>query len=244
VYRYDGKVVISGCMLEMYRYSKGVFRVHVNKNGRAGKGATTDDQKEKNRKVAIMRARRNIRRLVNANIGKWGRDVTCKFVTLTFRDNIDNISMCNYEFKKFIKRLNYEIYGKKCSNLKYTGVIEFQERGAVHYHVVFYNLPYTKADVIEQVWGNGFIKINRIDNIENVGAYICKYLSKDNNDDRLRGRKCYFNSRGLRQPIERYCDNDEMERLKESMPGLSLRYRSEFENEYIGKVMYEQYKIG
>jgi hypothetical protein len=29
---------------------------------------------------------------------------------LTFKDNIDDISYANYEFNKFIKRLNFSVY--------------------------------------------------------------------------------------------------------------------------------------
>lgn len=139
--------------------------------------------------------------------------------------------------------MNYEVYGKKCNELKYTVVPEFQERGAVHYHVIFYNLPYTKADVLESVWGNGFVKINKIDDINNVGAYICKYLTKDNCDDRLRGRRSYFNSRGLKKPIEVYFDDDQLESIKESLPEQAMTYRAQFDNEYLGRIEYEQYNL-
>lgn len=240
---YDCKVVISGNIIEIYRYDRGIFKGFINENGRAGNGFVDDEKRSKNREVSLVRARRDLRRIVNANIEQWGDDVTCKFVTLTFRDNVTDLDMANYEFKKFIKRLNYEVYDKKCSYLKYTVVPEFQQRGAVHYHVIFYNLPYIKADVIEQVWGNGFIKINKIDDIDNVGAYICKYLTKDNNDDRLKGRKCYFNSRGLKKPREIYLDYDDLERVKKSLPGQAMTYKGEFNNEYVGKVEYEQYNL-
>lgn len=241
--RYDCKMVISGNIIEIYRYDKGIYKGYVNENGRAGNGFIDDEERNKNREVTLMRARRDLRRIVNANIGQWGDDVTCKFVTLTFRDNVTDLDIANYEFKKFIKRLNYEVYGKKCSYLKYTVVPEFQERGAVHYHVIFYNLPYVKSNIIEKVWGNGFIKINKIDDIDNVGAYICKYLTKENNDERLKGRKCYFNSRGLKKPIEKYFDYDDMEKIKESLPLEAMTYKKEFENEYIGKVEYIQYNL-
>ena len=241
---YDGKVVVSGYIIEIYRYERGVFKGFVvNERGRAGNGFITDEQREKNREVSLMRARRDLRRIVNANIDQWGDDVTCKFVTLTFKDNVKDLDLANYEFEKFIKRLNYKVYGKSCSKLKYSVVPEFQERGAVHYHVIFYNLPYTKADVIEKVWGNGFIKINKIDDIDNVGAYICKYLTKSNYDCRLMGRKSYFNSRGLKKPIEVFLDGDELENKKKSLPGQAMTYKGEFENEHIGKIEYEQYNL-
>ncbi len=243
IYYYDGKVVVSGDIIEIYRYERGVLKGFVNECGRAGNGFITDEQREKNREVSLMRARRDLRRIVNANIDQWGDDVICKFVTLTFKDNVKDVDLANYEFRQFIKRLNYKVYGEKCSNLKYTAVVEFQERGAVHYHVIFYNLPYTKADVIEKVWGNGFIKINKIDNIDNVGAYVCKYMVKDLDDERLRGRKCYFNSRGLKKPKEIYLDYDDLEGIKKSLPGQAMTYKGEFENEHIGKIEYEQYNL-
>ena len=243
LYHYDGKVVVSGYIIEIYRYERGVFKGYVNERGRAGNGFVTDEQREKNREVSLMRARRDLRRIVNANIDQWGDDVTCKFVTLTFKDNVKDVDLANYEFKKFIQRLNYEVYGGKCNELKYTVVPEFQKRGAVHYHVIFYNLPFIKADVIEKVWGNGFIKINKIDNIDNVGAYVCKYMVKDFDDERLRGRKCYFNSRGLKKPKEIYLDYDDLEGIKKSLPGQAMTYKGEFENEYIGKIEYEQYNL-
>ena len=40
-----------------------------------------------------------------------------KFVTLTFKDNVTDLDKANYEFRQFIKRLNYKVYGKKCSYL-------------------------------------------------------------------------------------------------------------------------------
>jgi hypothetical protein len=241
--RYNCKVVVSGDIIEIYRSEGGFFKGKVNDCGRAGNGFITDDQRAKNREVSLMRARRDLRRIVNANIGKWGDDVTCKFVTLTFKDNVKDLDMANYEFRQFIKRLNYKVYGEKCSNLMYTVVIEFQKRGAVHYHVIFYNLPFTKAAVLEKVWGNGFIKINKIDDVDNVGAYICKYLTKDNSDDRLRGRKSYFNSRGLKKPIEEFLDDDGLEIIKKSLPVQAMTYKGEFENEYVGKIEYEQYNL-
>ena len=64
---YDCKIVKSGNVIEIYRYEKGVFKGFINENGRAGNGSITDEQKEKNREVSLMRARRDLRRIVNAN---------------------------------------------------------------------------------------------------------------------------------------------------------------------------------
>lgn len=81
------------------------------------------------------------------------------FIILTFAENITNTETANYEFTKFIQRFNYEIIHKK-SYLQYSVVIEFQKRGAIHYHVVFYNLPFVKdlKSKLLKLWGNGFTK--------------------------------------------------------------------------------------
>ena len=243
IYHYDCKVVVSGDVIEIYRYERGFFKGFINERGRAGNGSITEEQRERNREVSLMRASRDLRRTVNANVWAYGKHCPPKFLTLTFGDNITDLDVAHYEYKKFIKRLNYKVYGKKCSYLKYTAVPEFQERGAVHYHVIFYNLPYTKADVIAKVWGNGFIKINKIDDVDNIGAYVCKYMVKDLDDERLRGRKCYFNSRGLKKPIEVFLDYDKLENIKKSLPEQAMTYKGEFENEYTGKIEYEQYNL-
>ena len=243
IHHFDGKVVKSGNVIEIYRYEKGVFKGFINENGRAGNGSITEEQKERNREISLMRARRDLRRIVNANVGQWGDDVTTKFVTLTFKENVTDLDSANYEFKKFILRLNYKVYEKKCSKLKYTVVPEFQERGAVHYHVIFYNLPFIKSKVIAEVWGNGFIKINKIDDVDNVGAYVCKYLTKNNVDTRLKGRKCYFNSRGLKKPIESYFDSEEYEDIKKRLPVEAITYATTFNNDYLGEINYQQFNL-
>lgn len=242
LYHFDGKVVISGSIVELYHYEKGVFKGYVYSGGRSGVNGSSD--KEKNRIDVLRRARKHLMRIVNANYGQWGDDVTCKFVTLTFRDNVRDLKSANYEFRKFIKRLNYEVFGRKCNELKYTVVPEFQERGAVHYHVIFYNLPYIDNEVLSRVWGHGFVKINKIDDIDNVGAYVCKYLTKAVEDDRLKGNKCYFNSRGLKKPKEVYLDEDRLRVLMEALPNSNKVYEAVYDNEYVGRVYYVQYNLG
>lgn len=234
---FDGKIVKSGDILEIYKYEKGVFTGSTGSRGRNGQGK----DKERNRELVISRARREIRRIINANVNAWGEKP--KFLTLTFAENVQDLETANYEFGKFLKRLNYACYKTKKHSFKYTCVVEFQERGAIHYHVIFYNLPYIESSLLAYFWRQGFIKINAIDDVTNVGAYVCKYLTKANDDDRLRGKKCYFNSRGLVKPVEFYLDYDDLERYKEKLPQEALVYEAEFKNEYVGTIKYEQYNL-
>lgn len=48
----------------------------------------------------------------------------------------------------------------------------------------------------------GFVQVNRIDHVDNVGAYVVKYMLKDTEDPRLMGENAYLHSRGLNEPYE------------------------------------------
>ena len=250
IQRVEKKLIQSGDVIEIYEYSEGYIKGYTLTENeierRKGFKSNTDTD---SRERSLRRAKANLRRLINANVGQYGREFTAKFLTLTFRENIQDIKQANYEFSKFIKRLNYRLYGTKQVNLKYTTVIEFQKRGAIHYHTIIYNMPYLKADELSSIWGNGFIKINNIDNIDNVGAYVGEYLGKadkgqgkDIEDDRLRGQKTYFSSRGLFRPVE-ITDKKIVEQVADALLNRKPTYTATYENEYLGIVTYKQYNI-
>jgi len=247
------KIVYSGDIVEIYEYEKGYLKGYkLTRNEKRNNGrirGEKSDKYEENRKQVLQRAKRDLRRLINANVGQYGKEYTAKFLTLTFKEDVKDMKQANYEFLKFIKRLNYYCFGTKKANLKYTCVVEFQKRGAIHYHVIIYNMPYIKANDIANVWGNGFIKINKIDNVNNVGAYVSEYLGQaekgqghDIEDDRLQGKKSYFSSKGLYKPIE-VTDEKVVEQVTAALPLESLTYAAEFENEHIGTITYKQYNI-
>ena len=249
--RVTHKIIQSGDIIEIYEYSEGYlkgYKLTENEaNNRTSLESNSDDTDSRER--SLKRAKANLRRIINSNVGQYGREFTSKFLTLTFKDNVQDIKQANYEFKKFIKRLNYKLYGTKKANLKYTAVIEFQKRGAIHYHVIVYNMPYLKAGEISNIWENGFIKINKIDDVDNVGAYVGEYLGqaekgqgKSVEDDRLRGQKTYFSSRGLFKPVE-ITDKKIVEQVTTALPKEYLTYSAEFENEHLGKISYKQYNI-
>ena len=231
---YDKKVIIAGNVIEVYEYEKSVhFGYKDTRKNSKGRGSIASaDDKEKNREKVLSRARKDLRRILNCNIQKYS-----KFLTLTFKDNVQDLDYANNEFKNFIKRLNYH-YGIK---IKYTAVIEFQKRGAIHYHCILYNLV-QKINVqeLQEIWKHGFIKINSIDNVDNVGAYVCKYMTKTD-DDRLLGRRMYFNSRGLNKPQE-IKEPDLIAQLQRSLLNQALKYENTFTNDY-NSVNYRQYII-
>lgn len=239
---YKRKIIISGNIVEVYEYDKPILEGYTDtkKSSKGRQTVANDENKELNRDKVLNRARRDLRRLINSNIDVYG--LPGKFVTLTFKDDIEDLKKANSEFTKFIKRLK-RYFG---IDIKYVAVPEVQQERSDkygvkvwHYHVIFFNLPYIKSNDLSDIWKNGFIKINRIDRVSNVGAYICKYMTKDNKD--LVGQKCYFSSRNLKKPIE-IKEESRVKSLASSLPASALTYSSTFENEY-NSISYKQYII-
>ena len=234
---YEKKLIVSGDIYEIYEYSKPIIYDDQKSHPSGRSKMASDDDKDKNRYLTLHRASQTIRRLINANVGAWG--CTPKFLTLTFAENVQDIKTANYQFKLFRQRLEYELEIK----LKYVVVIEFQKRGAIHYHAVFFNLPYIKNNQLAEIWGNGFVKVNKIDQVDNIGSYVTKYMTKEEQDkvkmDRLRGEKSYFSSRNLKQPIE-IREKEEIEQLATALSQFKV-YESSFENDYVGQIQYSQY---
>lgn len=233
------KIIVSGNIIEIYEYEKSI-------KSKGGYRMADDlEQKDKNYKNTVIRRRNQVRRLVTSNFNS--RD--CKFLTLTFKDNVQDLKFANNEFKKFIKRLKFEL--KKhfdIKNFKYVCVIEFQKRGAIHYHMIL-NIPWFPLAKIEKCWSNGFVFIEDIENCDNVGAYLIKYMTKENADERLQGQIGYLCSRNLIQPIE-YSDSKYLDlfathekMICNKLKGHSPVYTSEFDTDKLGKCLYKQYNL-
>ena len=95
------------------------------------------------------------------------------------------------------------MFAKRTAHLKYSTVIEFQKRGAVHYHCVFYNVPYVPnlLHVLRNIWSHGSVDFSKVRRIKSMGSYLTKYMTKSNDDQRLNGKKSHFSSRGLKKPL-------------------------------------------
>lgn len=200
------------------------------------------EQHEHNYRNRQKYRRNRIRQLVCTNF-----DSGSKFVTLTFNDghdfDIKDVQACNRFFKRFIQRLRF-----RYPDLKYVAVIEFQDkngRGAVHYHMIC-NLPYIKKSELQEIWRGGFVKINAIDKVDNVGAYVVKYMCKDTEDKRLCGENAYLHSKGLQEPVE-VCtwkgDSDMWRQLHDAIESETPSYSAKYESEYAGQVEYMQYNF-
>lgn len=232
---YYEKIVVSQGIVEVWRYEK----LNVNGGGRHEGEGVDSEHNYANR----QRARRNmIRQLAASNF-----DSSSKFVTLTFDNDRDHdicdVKQSNAYFKKFIQRIK-----RKYDGFKYLAVIEFQDansRGAVHYHMIC-NLPYIRKSELQEIWGGGFVKINKIDHVDNVGAYVVKYMTKDTSDKRLCGLNAYLHSRSLEKPAEVttwHQSREEWQPIHDALEKESPVYEATYTSEQAGRIEYRQYNF-
>ena len=199
------KIIKSGNVFEVYHSKHPVGRNLMSSN-RPSKGKS---HKKKIHANSIRRARNNVARIINSNVWRYkylDQGVyTPQFITLTFRENVTRISVANYYFNKFIKRLNYQLGLKKRDNIQYINIIEFQKNGRVHFHAIFFNLFLLKNERkdrwLANIWSHGFIEVEPLKKSKNIAGYLTKYLTKDTIDERLLTKKKYYCSRGIKRPL-------------------------------------------
>jgi hypothetical protein len=244
---YKTKIIISGSFIEEYIYQNEIILGRKAVRRKKRKNKPRDEQTEM-RSGALRRTRMTIMRLVNSNPD------FITFLTLTFDENkfenkkdITEFEKCNYLFMTFIQRLKYNFLG-----IKYLAVPEFQGDyyfrtnikkefgGAIHYHLLLNQMVDTKK--IEKVWRHGFVKINKIKSINNVGLYVSKYLSKESFNRKYFGKKKFFYSRNLNRPQE-FKGQECEEMLTGYSPPPEKVYEKEFSNKYRGEVMVNIYQI-
>ena len=206
---YNTKIIETPTTKEVYFYETPIYS-HSNSdsktsNTQAHKRKVFDEMSAHKQYDSLKRKQKHyeqtrweIARIVDCNF-----DNKTKFLTLTFRENIQDITITNKEFKYFIQRLNYYLYQTKVQTLKYIATWEKQKRGAIHYHVIFFDFPFVAKEKLQDLWTYGFIKINRIDvdSMENRGRYLSKYFGKDL-ELKEHKKKAFFKSQNLKMPIE------------------------------------------
>jgi len=226
------RAIICGDVVELYTYAEPYFY-------NFGTGPTADpssiasgEKPSSKRGDHVLRARRQIRRLIDANVS--GLPI---FITYTFAKNVRTLDEANPLFSKHVKELQRR-YGK----LKYLAVPEFQKRGAVHYHVIYFDLPYIRRikEVIAKLWPHGYSQVKSIRKVQRIGLYVAKYLQKSQDDARTAGRKSFFTSRNLLRPIEIRSEETVDFFLKSNT--LVREFEGSFQTKY-GLVSYEKAKL-
>lgn len=250
---YNMKVIVSGGVYEFYRYEDTMFRGYEQKRSSSSKNTFYNSEGEEvqvdhetgelipkklnSRGRSNIRARNELRRLALCNFSNKST-----FLTLTFRENMEDLTEANKMFKAFVRKIK-----KERPDFKYIAVIEFQKRGAIHYHLLC-NLKYMRFNKIRSYWrdvvGEGNIDSERITHVDNIGAYVIKYMTKEDADPRLIGKKMYQTSQGLDRPKEFVGKQAEylyQQILKEKRKKV---YSSSYENRQTSnKIFYEEFNL-
>lgn len=235
VYSVSEKLVVSGDFVEHYQYEKTYFvgfpRLFTPK--RVFKSKMTPQ--ERIRADNVRRTRQKVRRLINAN-----KDLN-KFMTLTFNSPVVDLSTGNQLFDVFIKRLR-RLY----PDLKYIAVPEFQKKSKrLHYHLLTNIKEYISNDYLaDNLWRNGHAWLRETYNIDNLGAYISKYLSKEIFDDRYFKKRKFLYSFNLLKPIV----IDKFTEVKRFLSNgftyfYDKIYSKTIDSDFLGAIEYNQYKL-
>lgn len=249
------KVIVSGDVIEVYTATKTpVIPPPKTKDDEdLEHGDLLEDEKEdrtdERRFQTVRDARNTTRRLALKNFESGD-----KFITLTLdpkrftEEQLRDIKYTDDLFKKFMMRFNYRLPQK----LKYIAVREFHQSGRIHYHMICdwkIELPY-ESDVKEHerylgedVWKHGFVDIKQLNHVDNVGAYIIKYMTKNVAIEFFKGKKIYLCSKGLERPFEykgieaiAIINAYDLKQKKEV-------FTNSYESEYLGTINYHEYNL-
>lgn len=220
------KIMVSGKVVEAIEWSIPIlYDYTVENKNRRGKEAG-DDWKGKD-DSNLKRAQSTLRRLIWSNQTRYS-----KFVTFTYRDAEPDLEHVRKDWKAFQQRMRREGY-----STDYVAVLEWQEEREIkhgekslHIHAVLFTDRFIPGDFVSKAWDKGFIQINAMRDVKNLGAYVSKYLTKTTLA--MYGSHSYFCSRGLKRPIEtKMSTHDE---LQHSLQELNLQgYKMQFQRDFI-----------
>ena len=131
----------------------------------------------KDNKKGLYKTFANARAVINANVTDVSKVRWC---TLTYAENMTDPKRLYTDFEKFNKRFQYYCKQKGYSKPEYIVMMEPQGRGAWHAHLLYIwqdqKAPYIANQEFREMWGHGFVRIKKLDNVDNVGAYLTAYL--------------------------------------------------------------------
>lgn len=100
------------------------------------------------------------------------------FVTLTYRGDLqtsDSVTVSK-DFDRFMKR-----FKRKYGDVDYIRVLEPHASGNWHLHVLIrlneVEDAYVSNEDMSKLWKNGFVNVQSVRNVDNVGAYLTAYLA-------------------------------------------------------------------
>ena len=103
------------------------------------------------------------------------------FVTLTYGDDYPNAKTAKQHLRVLFERIRRKM---DCLQISAVWRMEFQERGAPHFHIIFFDLPFicklTWQYWWEEITGHPepFTRVERVRSHKQIMAYVSKYVAK------------------------------------------------------------------
>lgn len=188
--------------------------------GEIGEFERCSESRVDNTKV-LRKTFKALRSLINTNCtDPW----KLRWITLTYAENMQDTERLYKDFGNFMKR-----FRRRFGKCEYISVAEPQERGAWHLHLIAIYAcaaPFIPNDQLRECWGHGFVRVQSLKDIDNIGAYLSAYLAdlptdgtsgelktcKDGSTKRIVkggrlsmypvGMNIYRCSRGIKRPVE------------------------------------------
>jgi hypothetical protein len=144
--------------------------------------------------VFSRRSRKNLLSLFNTIDFSNSKAI---FLTLTYPKQYPDPQRAKQHLRAFLKRLD-RLSSTMGKNVGYVWRLEFQKRGAPHFHIIAIDLPFIDKKQIKQLWcevigvDNVFTRIEFIRKRRKLLSYVSKYVAK--NDNERRYVPCGFNT--------------------------------------------------
>ena len=169
---------------------------------------------------SLKRSFKNLMQLIRTNFLENRKNQL--FLTLTYRENMQDKDKLYKDFDRFMKKLKYKF---KESKFEYIAVAEPQERGAWHLHIMLKDIKNKSLFIdnkdLEEMWGHGWTDCQRLKS-DDLGAYYVAYftnleLEQTEEEEKKNGKryvkgsrlslyptgmKFYRCSRGIKRPKE------------------------------------------
>ena len=117
----------------------------------------------------------HLRCIINTN---FKSDINELHIVLNYKKDMFDFDKASNDFKSFWGKLKY-----RYKNLEYIKIIEPHKSGSWHVHVLLksseYHYLFIPINELTKMWGHGSIKIKKITENDNIGAYFspnCDYI--------------------------------------------------------------------
>lgn len=201
------RIVQAGNITHIFNYEKNLYVSENRRYIKRKKRRKTQDYRDQfaislRSRKSIQRSKTNFFNLVTANL-QGEQPVT--FITLTYFEQVDDVTVGYIDLKAFFKRLR----AKNAPNLRYISVPEWQKNGKIHFHCLVWGLEpeiEQKERVtrnVQRQWARGYCDVRTArDASAKISSYMAKYMAKASEDQRLRNIRAYSFSRNCKRPYK------------------------------------------